>query len=117
MNRIKRELLNRNMFHLASLDCLNQYYVEDSRIDYYADFVRVRVYWNVITVDYILDRHFNRVDVNELNERSLASGKPLKAEALEGIRLDSIREYPNGLKIYEVWDNEAKDFKKIYAEI
>lgn len=117
MNRIKRELLNRNMFHLASPDCFNQYYVEDSRIEYYADFVRVIVYWNVITIDYILDKHFNSIDVNELNERSLASGKALKDEALEGIKLDSIREYPNGLKVYEVWDNKAKDFKKIYAEI
>jgi hypothetical protein len=117
MNRIKRELLNRNMFHLASPDCFNQYYVEDSRIEYYADFVRVTVYWNVVTIDYVLDKHFNRVDVNELNERSLASGKSLKAEALENVELDSIREYPNGLKIYEVWDGVNHDFKTVYAEI
>lgn len=117
MNRIKRELLNRNMYNLIDNDCFKQYYVDYAGIEYYADFVRVRIYWNVVAIDYILDKHFNRIEVNELNERSLASGKTLKAEALEGIELDSIREYPNGLKIYEVWDNKAKDFKKIYAEI
>ena len=60
MNRIKRELLNRNMYNLIDNDCFKQYYVDYAGIEYYADFVRVRIYWNVVAIDYILDKHFNR---------------------------------------------------------
>ena len=114
MNRIKRELISKNLYHLADPDCLSQYYVDYSCIEYYADFERVRVYWNVITIDYILDKHFNRIDVAELKERNLLTGKTKRAEAFEKFNIESIREYPNGLKIYEIWN--GNDFEIVFAE-
>ena len=63
MNRLKKELIKLHMYpaskdHISEGDAVQ---LEGARIRIYSDqFIRVSVYYNVVTVDYIIDAvHFN----------------------------------------------------------
>lgn len=113
MNRLKRELLNRNLYTLPYNDTFNTVECFGSEIKIYSDmFIRVITHYDVLTIDTLIDTHFNDIDIQCENETSFNGGL-LRDEKLHQYKGQfEIREYHDGLRVF-VTD---KDDKLVYAE-
>ena len=110
MNRLKKELIKLHMYpaskdHISEGDAVQ---LEGARIRIYSDqFIRVSVYYNVVTVDYIIDAvHFNmmkQVEVFHEGEFDF-DGKSLRSEVLKYYPAQfEICQYDDGLRLYTHW--------------
>lgn len=103
MNRLKRELEKHNLFNRPYYDVFNDIECEGTEIKIYSDeFIRVTIYYNVLTIDMLVDTHFNSIEIYNENEGSFNGGL-LRDEALAKVkpRRDcEIREYHDGLRVF-----------------
>lgn len=113
MNRLKKELLKRRLYTLSYIDDLNTVECFGSEIKIYSGtFIRVITYYDVLTIDTLIDTHFNDIDVQYENETSFNGGL-LRDEKLSQYRGQfEIREYGDGLRVFTT----DRDDKLIYAE-
>jgi len=112
MNRLKKELIKAHMYpaskeHTSEGDAVQ---LEGARVRIYSSqFIRVSVYYNVLTVDYVIDaEHFNKLDMKQVEVFHEGEfdfdGKSLRSEALKYYPAQyEIREYDDGLRLYSHW--------------
>lgn len=113
MNRLKKELLKRRLYTLSYCDNVNSIECLGSDVKIYSDtFIRVITYYDVLTIDTLIDTHFNDIDIQDENELSFDGGL-LRDEKLHQYRGQfEIREYHDGLRIFTT----DRDDKLVYAE-
>ncbi len=113
MNRLKKELVKRNLYTPSYIDDVNTVECFGSEIKIYSDtFIRVITYYDVLTIDTLIDTHFNDIDIQCENELSFNGGL-LRDEKLSQHKGQfEIREYHDGLRVFTT----DRDDKLIYAE-
>lgn len=113
MNRLKKELLKRRLYTLSYIDDVNTVECFGSEVKIYSNtFIRILTYYDVLTIDTLIDTHFNDIDVQYENETSFNGGL-LRDEKLHQYSGQfEIREYHDGLRVFTT----DRDDKLIYAE-
>ena len=104
MNKLKKQLqelhiiTNQKEYRKHPIDNIKLHSIV---VKVYSDeFIRIHSRYDVIDVDIIIDRNYYRYDIYDRNDFDFDGIKYIDREIPDKSVIDSIREYPDGLRIF-----------------